>query len=104
MNLTINDLKELIGTKAESNDTFLEIGGKYLFRTVTMIYTGEIVAMRGQEIELTSAAWIADTGRFYDNLKSCIFKEVEPYPTNTIIFKGALLDVTPIEKLPMDQK
>ena len=104
MNLSINDLKELMNTKNESNETFLEVGGKYLFRTVTMIYTGEIVRMTGQEIELKDAAWIADTGRFADNLKSCEFNEVEPYFNNVIIFRGAFLDVTKIEKLPLVQK
>jgi len=93
--------------KAENNnnkETFLEVGGKYLFRTVTMIYTGEIVRMTGQEIELTDAAWIADTGRFADNLKSCKFNEVEPYYYNVIIYRGALLDVTKIDHLPRNQK
>lgn len=104
MQLTISDLKELIESKAESDETFLKVGGKYLFRTVTMIYTGEIVRMTGQEIELKTAAWIADTGRFSDSLKSCEFNEVEPYPRNVIIFRGALLDVTIIEKLTTEQK
>ena len=85
-------------------ETFLEVGGKYLFRTVTMIYTGEIVAMKDQELLLKDAAWIADTGRFSNSLKSCDFSEVEPYHNEVIIFRGALLDITKIDKLPRDQK
>ena len=103
MELSLKDLRELFETK-NNEETFLQIGGKYLFRTVTMIYTGEIVRMSGQEIELKDAAWIADTGRFADNLKSCSFSEVEPYNYNVIIFRGALLDVTRIDSLPRLQK
>ena len=106
MELSVKDLKDLFGTTTAttSKESFLEVGGKYLFRTVTMIYTGEIVRMNETEVELKDAAWIADTGRFYDNLKSCAFNEVEPYPNNVVIFKGAFLDVTKIDKLPRDQK
>jgi len=104
MQLTMNDLRELIGFSKSETETHLKIGGKYLFRTVTMIYTGEIVSIKGDEIELKDAAWIADTGRFLDNLKSCEFNEVEPYHRNVVIFKGALLDVSGIDTLPRRQK
>ena len=88
----------------QPTDTFLEEGKSYLFRTVTMIYTGKIVSMKKDEILLTTAAWIADTGRFSDNLSSCEFNEVEPYPNDVVIFRGALLDVTEIKTLPTKQK
>lgn len=84
--------------------TFIKVGGKYLFRTVTMIYTGKVKAMAKDEILLTDAAWIADTGRWHDNLKSCKFSEVEPYHNDVIVFRGAMLDVTEISELPLKQK
>ena len=108
MELSIKDLKEIIGTngkrESSSNETFLEIGENYLIRTVTMIYSGKIKDIKGNEIILEQAAWIADTGRFADNLKSCEFSEVEPYVNDVIIFKTSFLDVTKISTLPLVQK
>lgn len=104
MNLTINDLRELIGSNETAKGTHLKVGGKYLFRTVTMIYTGEIVSVIGDEVKLKDAAWIADTGRFSDNLESCEFNEVEPYHNDVIIYMGSFLDVTKIDILPRAQK
>ncbi|MHC4704344.1 MAG: hypothetical protein ACYTFQ_27630 [Planctomycetota bacterium] len=87
------------------NNTFLEIGEKYLIRTVTMIYTGEVKDIRDNEVLLTTAAWIADTGRFYDALKNTdLIKEVEPYPKDVVIHRSSFLDYTKIDKLPVDQK
>lgn len=100
----ILSLLGLEDSKSKREKTFLKLGGKYLFRTVTMIYTGEIVDMVEDEIKLKTAAWIADTGRWTDNLKSCEFNEVEPYLKEVVIFRGALLDVTEIPKLPTEQK
>lgn len=97
-------IKKLLDLDNDNEGTFLEVGEKYLFRTVTMIYTGRIKRMKGQEILLEDAAWIADTGRWADNLKSCEFNEVEPYFRDVVIFRGALLDVTKIDTLPREQK
>lgn len=86
------------------NDSFLTIGKNYLFRTVTMIYTGKLEKENQESFLLSSACWIADTGRFADNLISCEFNEVEPYKNPTILFKCGILDVTEIERLPKEQK
>jgi hypothetical protein len=103
MNLTIRDLREIINTEKEEY-SFIKVGEKYLFRTVTMIYTGQVKAINNNEILLEKAAWIADTGRFADSLKSCKFNEVEPYHNDVIIFKTSFLDVTKIDSLPKEQK
>lgn len=87
-----------------SNATFLRIGNAYLFRTVTMIYTGKIKAITQNEILLECAAWIPETERWAQTVKDCVFKEVEPYAKDVILFRGAILDVTEIDKLPLDQK
>jgi hypothetical protein len=102
--VTVSVMVAKLEKEIEMSTSFLEVGLKYLFRTVTMIYTGQIVDMNENEIKLTSAAWIADTGRWADNLKSCEFEEVEPYHNDVIIYKGALLDVTRIIRLPLKQK
>jgi hypothetical protein len=81
------------------------IGKNYLIRTVTMIQTGKLVAVYPTEIVLEEAAWIADTGRFADNLVSCSFEEVEPFPEGQIIVgRGAIIDAVMISKLPREQK
>ena len=87
------------------NDHPFVIGAKYLIRTVTMIQTGKLVRVTQQELVLTDAAWIADTGRFSDALKSGDFSEVEPFPTGDVIIgRGGLIDACQISKLPKEQK
>jgi hypothetical protein len=81
-----------------------EIGANYLIRTATMIDTGRLVAVTKNEIVLADAAWIADTGRFADSLKTCEFAEVEPFINEVIIGRGAIIDATTIPMLPRAQK
>lgn len=82
-----------------------EIGKNYLIRTVTMIDTGRVVEVTSQEIVLEDAAWIADTGRFADALKSADFYEVEPFPDGRVIVgRGAVVDAVQISSLPRRQK
>lgn len=83
-----------------------EIGAGYLIRTGTMTDTGRLVAVTPNELVLEDAAWIADTGRFYDALKNCEFSEVEPFPDGRVIIgRGALVDAVsiPVKSLPRKQ-
>lgn len=82
-----------------------KIGKPYLIRTATMIDTGIVVAVHDHEIVLKDAAWIADTGRFSDALKSCEFNEVEPFPIGEVIIgRGSIIDAVQISNAPMVQK
>lgn len=82
-----------------------EIGKPYLIRTVTMIDIGRVVDVTAQEIVLEEAAWIADTGRFADALKSCDFGEVEPFQDGRVIVnRSGIIDAVRIEKLVRSQK
>ena len=82
-----------------------KIGENYLVRTVTMIITGRIIAVYPTELVVEDAAWIADTGRFADNLISCDFSEVEPFPNGEVIIgRGAIVDACVIKTLPRKQK
>jgi hypothetical protein len=82
-----------------------KIGKNYLIRTVTMINTGRLVQVFNQELVLEDAAWIADTGRFADSLKSCSFSEVEPFPFGKVIIgRGSIIDAVQIDSLPRIQK
>jgi len=72
----------------------LQVGNKVFIRTVTFYYTGEIVELSEHDIVLDKAAWIADTGRFFDALKTGKLNEVEPYVGVVSISRAAYLDAT----------
>jgi hypothetical protein len=86
-------------------DTFWIIGKAYLIRTVTMIDTGVLVSIDEHEIVLKEAAWIADTGRFNETLKSLNFKEVEPFPSGLVaVGRGSVVDAVQIAAAPRSVK
>jgi len=87
----------------ESNHPF-QVGANYLIRTVTMILVGKLEAVHNTEMVLSSASWIADTGRFYDALKDGTLSEVEPFLNDVIVGRGSLIDATIWTKeLPKEQ-
>lgn len=106
--LTIGEAKQLakmFGNKTNEDDSHWEIGEPYFIRTVTMIQTGRLVKVTDKEIVLQEAAWIPDTGRFSDSLKSLNFDEVEPFPDgNVIVGRGAILDAVKIHDTQRNQK
>ena len=84
-----------------------EIGKKYLVRTVTMIYTGKLVAVYPLELVFEQVAWIPETKRWMQSCADGIFEEVEPYPktAKVIIGRNAILDALVVNwELPCDQK
>jgi len=84
-----------------------ELNKIYLIRTVTMIQTGILYAVYDNELVLSNASWIADTGRFQDALESGNFDEVELFPQDkkVIIGRNAIIDCVEIDiKLPEEQK
>lgn len=89
--------------KAQS---LLAVGNKVLIRTVTNYFTGEIVEVEGSEVTLKEAAWIADTGRFHQALKTGELNEIEPMPDGMVtIGRGAIIDIcTWSNDLPRKQK
>lgn len=102
LNFSLSDLRELlVGSKSHS----FEIGKAYLIRTVTMHYTGRVVAVTDSDVLLEDAAWIADTGRFADSLESGELSEIEPYPGRVAVCRGAIVDFSEWpHKLPRTQK
>lgn len=62
-----------------------DVGTYYFIRTVTYHYTGLLVALTNEELVLDKAAWIADSGRFADAIKTGEFSEVEPYPDGCLV-------------------
>lgn len=72
----------------------LRVGNAVYIRTVTMHHTGLIEAITAEEVVLSSAAWIADSGRFHTALTTGRLSEVEPFPEPVSIGRGSIVDVT----------
>lgn len=72
----------------------LRVGNKVFLRAVTHYLTGEVVLVTRDEILLRHAAWVADTGRWADALRTGNLSEVEPYPDDLLVGvgRGALVD------------
>lgn len=106
--LTIGQARELaalFNTRQADSKSPWEVGKCYLIRTVTMIQTGRLAAITEHELLLENAAWVADTGRFHDALKTGKLVEVEPFIGPAIIGRGAIVDATEwMHALPSDQK
>ena len=96
--ITIKQARE-IAAFFKLGDAPADVTENYLIRTVTMIDTGVLLTVSEHELVLKDAAWIADTGRFSDALKSCEFSEVEPFPDGRVIIgAGAVIDAVKIAK------
>ena len=87
--LSLDDIRQLVNSGKSHS---FEIGKAYLIRTVTMHYTGRVVAVTDSDVLLDDAAWIADTGRFADCLASGELSEIEPYPGRVTVCRGAMVD------------
>jgi hypothetical protein len=83
----------------------LKVGEAYLIRTVTHYYTGRVKAVSTTDITLGEAAWIPDTGRYHEALKTGHLNRVEPYPDEVIVATGAIVDAAIWgHELPRDPK
>jgi len=79
----------------KATPTGFVVGKSYFIRTVTHHYTGKLIARDGDFLVLSSAAWIADNGRFSEAMAKGLFGEVEPYPDSVLVRVnlGAVCDV-----------
>ena len=93
-------------TKPEEQKHPYPVGKSVFVRTATSYFTGKLLAVYDQEILLGApVAWIADTGRFADSLRTGEFSEVEPMLGNVVIGRGAIVDVSEWKHaLPTTQK
>ena len=74
---------ELLGLALENKtdsigDVPFEIGKAYFIRTVTYHLTGKVKEIKGNFLILEDGAWIADSGRFNEMIKTGKANEVEP--------------------------
>jgi hypothetical protein len=109
--INIDDLT--LGSKFpdQSNNSIspFQIGKNYFIRTVTMSHIGKLTAVNADNFVLSSASWVADSGRFSDamrsGLESLSSSELEPFVNDVIIGRGALIDMTVYNfPLPTKQK
>lgn len=107
---TLFNLKEEVPLQKDCAHPF-QIGKAYFIRTVTMTIVGKLEKVFKDELVLSSASWIADSGRFSDALKEGLYasstSEIEPFNPNedVIIGRGSLVDATIWEHdLPTKQK
>ena len=106
--MTVGQIKEIQGmfcSPSVSSDHAYVIGRSYLIRTVTNFYTGKLDRVYKNELVLSKAAWIADTGRYYDALKKGTLNEVEPIIGDCIVSRGSIVDAVEWKfDLPETQK
>lgn len=88
--------------KGHDYDEYL--GKKVFIRTVTNFYTGKVEKTTRTTMTLSTAAWIADTGRFSNAVKTGDFSEVEPYIEPIKINIQSFEDISLIPKLPTEVK
>ncbi len=81
------------------------VGRAYFIRTVTMHVVGRLVSVCERELVLEDAAWVADSGRFNNALKTGALAEVEPFVDSVIVGRGSIVDATEWRHaLPRDVK
>ena len=71
-----------------------ECGKQYFIRTATYHVVGRLNEIYKNELVLSSASWIADSGRFNAALQSGIFEEIEPFVNDVIVSRGGIIDAT----------
>ena len=108
--LTIGEAREIaalfgnVAAPRPQSHSFV-LGQNVLIRTVTMHYTGRVVAITDSDIVLEDAAWIADTGRYADSLATGSLSEIEPYSDPVAVCRGVIVDFTAWKhELPRVQK
>jgi len=105
MDLTIADIKELLGCTTTARTHSFQLGQCYFIRTVTYHATGRLESITDTDLVLRDAAWIASSGRFMQAIRDGELSEVEPLPDKMIISRGAIVDAFPwTHALPREQK
>ena len=105
---TLNKIAELITKSIPETPTDghpYVVGKWYAVRTLTMIQTGCLQAVYEKELVLSSAAWIADTGRWMQFCQNPYnASEVEPFTENVIVSRSNIIDATQIVEFVPKQK
>ena len=79
--------------------------GKQIYvETVTKYYVGDLTAVTDTELVLERSAWVADTGRFNEFMKTGKPNELEPCDGPVIISRGAVVAVMVSKQVPIEVK
>ena len=103
---TLEKIKDQLGEDIELNIQDLSdlVGKKFFIRTVTYHLVGKVEKVFGDFIELSTASWVADSGRFMQAIKDGDLDEVEPTGTAFVNVKS-IVDFYPWKHpLPVSQK
>lgn len=105
---TYEKIKEQLGNEQITDVNSYEdlIGGKYFFRTVTYHSLGKVIKIVGSFLQLESASWIADSGRFSDFISNGIPSNAEVEPVGAVFVNiNTVVDFYPWRhKLPTKQQ
>lgn len=95
----IRELQALFDNKEIENHPY-EIGQAYVIRTVTMIQVGRLERVYKNELVLSEASWVADTGRFSSFIEDMDnVNEMEPIKGEFIVGRGGIIDAVKVNKL-----
>ena len=101
----VMQLVEVLKAKPGVCDELWCVGKVYFIRTVTMHLIGTLKAINEKEMLLDTAVWVADSGRFYDALKTGKLNEVEPFVNQVIVNRSSVVDATVWQHpIPTEQK
>jgi len=103
---TYEAIKHQLGTDEKIDVLSLEdlVGKSFFFRTVTYHLTGKVEKIIGNILVLSSAAWIADSGRFTAAITNGTLLDVEPVG-DAFLNLNSVTDFFPWRhKLPTEQK
>jgi hypothetical protein len=98
----VNDLDNDSTLQSKNSNEKLEIGKQYFIKTVTYHYVGILKDIFMIEsvpfMELSSAMWVADSGRLSNALKEGLENqseaELEPYPDSVNINISTITEIT----------
>jgi hypothetical protein len=92
---TYNAIKDQLGEeeKIEVNSYKDLVGKKLYIRTVTYHLTGKVEKVVGMFLQLSNAAWVADSGRFMQAIEKGELKEVEPMKAVTWVNLNSVTDM-----------
>lgn len=81
------------------------IGKKVFIRTVTYHLVGKVEKLIGSFFELSTASWVADSGRFMQAIANGTLEEVEPIKSQTWVNLNSVTDMFIWKHdLPTEQK
>jgi hypothetical protein len=90
--------------KTELNDLNDMVGKSFFFRTVTYHIVGKVEKIIGQTLQLSTASWVADSGRFMNAIKNGELSEVEPLGEWFVNFSTVTDFGRWVHQLPEEQK